>query len=163
MIANDGNVLIFTQEVTPNENIRTKETGDFVNNRSETGIHRDINGYGTKSVGNGTNNSGIQREVRSGNGRDGVLSKWGKSLDGGNVLAGKGTKKDDSVTEMPEREKITAGMSDETIDLTNDEDLSTRIANQRGSKKYKIIRDYILETLSEQPIILSDGILAKVD
>ena len=53
--------------------------------------------------------------------------------------------------------------SSDTIDLSDDNDLSMRIKNQSGSKKYNIIRDYILETLSEQPIILSDGIVAKVD
>jgi len=51
----------------------------------------------------------------------------------------------------------------EIVDLTDDKDLSVRIKNQRGSEKYKTIRDYILETLREQPITLSDGIVAKVD
>ncbi|MBE7062485.1 MAG: hypothetical protein E7390_01675 [Ruminococcaceae bacterium] len=55
------------------------------------------------------------------------------------------------------------GVVSDAIDLTDNTDLSARIENQRGSEKYKIIRDYILETLGEEPIVLSDGIVAKVD
>lgn len=86
MVANDGNPLIFAQEVKPNENVRTEETKNAGNNRPETSIHRDINGRRTESDGNARNNNGVQREVRSGDGRDGVLPERGKSAESGNVL-----------------------------------------------------------------------------
>ncbi len=55
------------------------------------------------------------------------------------------------------------GADNDTIDLTDNTDLSARVENQKGAKKYKIIRDYILEVLGEAPIVLSDGTVAKVD
>ena len=51
----------------------------------------------------------------------------------------------------------------DVIDLTDEKELSRKIKNTQGAEKYKIIRDYILETLGEEPVVLSDGIVAKVD
>ena len=86
MVANDGNPLIFAQEVESNENIRQKETGNAVNNRSTTGKHQDLDGQGIDSDGNGANYNGVSGKVRSGNGGDVLLSQRGESADGGNVL-----------------------------------------------------------------------------
>ncbi len=49
------------------------------------------------------------------------------------------------------------------IDLSNNTELNNRILGEKGSEKYKTIRDYILEVLAEQPITLSDGKKAIVD
>ncbi len=49
------------------------------------------------------------------------------------------------------------------IDLSQDNNLTKLIGNEKGANKYKIIRDYILDVLSEQPITLSDGKTAIVD
>ncbi len=54
-------------------------------------------------------------------------------------------------------------MKSEIIDLSDDNELQKIIGNATGSKKYNIIRDYILDVLSEQPITLSDGVKAIVD
>ena len=90
MVANDGNPLIFVQEVASNENIRTEETGNTVNNRPATSAHQDLDGQGVISDGNGTTRYGVSREARSGNGRNVLLSQWGESADSGNVLVENG-------------------------------------------------------------------------
>lgn len=51
----------------------------------------------------------------------------------------------------------------EVIVLQKNNDLSKRISNLHGSERYKIIANYILSELSEQPILLSDGKKAIVD
>ena len=84
-IANDGNPLIFAQEVKTNENIRTKETGNIGDDRPETSVHQNIDKQGTESIRNGENNSGISEEVQSRDRRDVAISQWGKSADSGNV------------------------------------------------------------------------------
>lgn len=52
---------------------------------------------------------------------------------------------------------------DKVIDLSKDNVLSERLSGVYGAKRYKEIQNYILETLSEQPINLSDGKEAIVD
>lgn len=49
------------------------------------------------------------------------------------------------------------------IDLSNDDKLSALVKDVHGSKRYNIIREYILTELSDQPIRLSDGKMAVVD
>ncbi|MBQ2944257.1 MAG: hypothetical protein IJD93_06175 [Ruminococcus sp.] len=49
------------------------------------------------------------------------------------------------------------------VDLSDDNVLSERVKGVYGANKYKIIQEYILEALSEQPITLSDGKQAVVD
>jgi len=49
------------------------------------------------------------------------------------------------------------------IDLSADNLLSRRIGDLRGAEKYKVIQQYILEVLQEQPLTLSDGRKAVVD
>lgn len=74
-----------------------------------------------------------------------------------------GSLNEDKSYSLKEQAPNKIGEDNNTLDLTNNTDLSARVENQKGSKKYKIIRDYILETLGEGPIVLSDGIAAKVD
>lgn len=54
-------------------------------------------------------------------------------------------------------------LSESVIDLSNNNELSQLIGEKRGTEKYKIIQEYILENLGEQPITLSDGKKAVVD
>ena len=49
------------------------------------------------------------------------------------------------------------------IDLSDISTLSKRIGNVTGAKRYNIIRDFIMDELSQQPIVLSDGRKAVVD
>ena len=49
------------------------------------------------------------------------------------------------------------------IDLSSDDKLSALVKDVHGSKRYNIIREYILAELAEQPIRLSDGKMAVVD
>ncbi len=49
-------------------------------------MHQDSNGFRAESEGKGRNNGGVQREAQSGDGRDDVLYKRGKSSKSGNVL-----------------------------------------------------------------------------
>ena len=49
------------------------------------------------------------------------------------------------------------------IDLSNDDKLSALVKDVHGSKRYNIIREYILAELADQPIRLSDGKMAVVD
>ena len=48
------------------------------------------------------------------------------------------------------------------IDLSDDTELSQRIGNKKGSAKYKVIQQYVLESLPEE-VTLSDGIKATLD
>ncbi len=93
-IANDGNPLIFAQEVASSENIRTKETGSVVNNRPKTSIHQNIDRQRVVSDRDGANHNGVSEEVQSRNGRYGILSQRGKSADIGNVLGEQGRVKE---------------------------------------------------------------------
>ena len=52
---------------------------------------------------------------------------------------------------------------DRIIDLSSNNELSERIGATKGSAKYKIIRDYILEKLGGKKVQLSDGKTAVVD
>lgn len=49
------------------------------------------------------------------------------------------------------------------VDLSDDADLVMAVEGLRGSEKYKAISKYVLNTLSDQPITLSDGTQAVVD
>ena len=49
------------------------------------------------------------------------------------------------------------------IDLSNDNELSKAVEGVFGSQRYTAIQKYILNALSEQPIVLSDGKRAIVD
>ena len=51
----------------------------------------------------------------------------------------------------------------EYVDLSKVNELSNRLVGLRGSDKYKAIRDYILESLGNKDIQLSDGKIAIVD
>ena len=53
--------------------------------------------------------------------------------------------------------------SDGVIDLSSDNDLTERTKGLHGAAKYKEIQRYILETLADQPVELSDGRKAVVD
>lgn len=59
--------------------------------------------------------------------------------------------------------KYSQDSSKTPIELSDISTLSERIGNKRGSERYNIIRDFILEELAEQPITLSDGRKAIVD
>lgn len=61
-------------------------------------------------------------------------------------------------------EGVTYNVKDtEYVDLSKDNELSKRLSGLNGSAKYKAIRDYILEALSDNDIHLSDGKIAIVD
>ncbi len=49
------------------------------------------------------------------------------------------------------------------IDLSHDDRLSAMVKGVHGSKRYNLIRDYILNELSSEPIVLSDNRIAVVD
>lgn len=51
----------------------------------------------------------------------------------------------------------------DAVDLSNDNELSERVAGLFGAEKYKAIQQYILEVLGDQPITLKDGKQAIVD
>ena len=53
--------------------------------------------------------------------------------------------------------------NEKVIDLSKDNVLLKRLSGVYGAKRYKEIQNYILETLSDQPIKLSDGKEAVVD
>lgn len=59
-------------------------------------------------------------------------------------------------------EKTQNSISD-IVDLSSDNELQKRVDGLYGAEKYKIIQEYILDVLSEQPIKLSDGKEAVVD
>ena len=65
-------------------------------------------------------------------------------------------------TAQPDGVKYDVG-SEKVIDLSKDNVLLERLSGVYGAKRYKEIQNYILETLSEQPIKLSDGKEAVVD
>lgn len=90
MVANDGNPLIFAQEVASNENIRPKETGNTVNHRPTTSVPQNLDGQGINLAGNGPTVYGVSGEAQSGNGRDVLLSERGTSAEAGNVLVENG-------------------------------------------------------------------------
>ncbi len=54
-------------------------------------------------------------------------------------------------------------VNERVIDISDDSELSKKVKNLHGSKRYVTIKNYILDVLSEQPIKLSDGIQAYVD
>ena len=56
-----------------------------------------------------------------------------------------------------------ADSKEEIIDLTQDNELADALNGLSGSAKYKVIQNYILDTLMDQPVVLSDGKLAIVD
>ena len=60
-------------------------------------------------------------------------------------------------------DKDNANLVEVEIDLSDNNELATRIAGLQGAKKYKTIRDYIIESVGEDEFVLSDGIKAKVD
>ena len=101
-IANDGNPLIFVQEVKRDELIREKAERSTVNNRPETGGYQGGNNQRVGFVGNRKNRSGVSGEVRSGIGRNVLLSERGKSADSGNVLGEHGGIKPDKRVEPRE-------------------------------------------------------------
>ncbi len=49
------------------------------------------------------------------------------------------------------------------IELSKDNELSKKIGDLRGAAKYKVIQQYILDVLSGEEIMLSDGKIAVVD
>lgn len=51
----------------------------------------------------------------------------------------------------------------EIIDLSKDNTLAAIVGDKHGSERYKIIANYILDELKNQPIIMSDGKRAVVD
>lgn len=73
--------------------------------------------------------------------------------------ADKGSNKDRALPEGGEKysKEVPA------IDLSDISTLSKRIGNVTGAKRYNIIRDFIMDELSQQPIVLSDGRKAVVD
>ena len=60
------------------------------------------------------------------------------------------------------KQQSTSSLS-KVIDLSKDNELAKKVSGMYGSKKYKTIQKYILDTLGEQPIRLSDGKHAIVD
>lgn len=62
-----------------------------------------------------------------------------------------------------QKNNTTDGDVETVIDLSENQKLIDRIGTARGSERYNIIREYILEELAEQPITLSDGRKAVVD
>lgn len=49
------------------------------------------------------------------------------------------------------------------IDLSENNELTARIKGLEGSQKYKVIRDFIIESIGSNEFVLSDGVKAKVD
>ena len=52
---------------------------------------------------------------------------------------------------------------EEIIDISGDNELSEKVGELRGAKKYKIIQKYVLELFAGEKIKLSDGKIAIVD
>jgi len=63
----------------------------------------------------------------------------------------------------PAEVKHSIGPVKDAIDLSKDSELAKRVSGLYGSAKYKIIQEYILEVLGDQPVTLSDGKQAIVD
>ncbi|MBQ9841627.1 MAG: hypothetical protein IJO42_00780 [Clostridia bacterium] len=49
------------------------------------------------------------------------------------------------------------------VDLSDDSELAKRIEGLKGSPKYKVIQEYILDVIGNEPFRLSDGKIAVVD
>ena len=60
-------------------------------------------------------------------------------------------------------EKYSKEFEQEVIDLSDDSELSRIVGNSFGNARYSAIRQYILDVLSDQPLVLSDGTEAIVD
>ncbi|MBE6911347.1 MAG: hypothetical protein E7473_02380 [Ruminococcaceae bacterium] len=85
-VANDGNTLIFAQEVESNENIRTEKEGNTGDKRPERSISQNMLGFRPSVTRDGRTPTSIRGEVQHRIGRDGISSERGKSADTGNVL-----------------------------------------------------------------------------
>ena len=53
--------------------------------------------------------------------------------------------------------------SNVVVDLSDDNELSKTVEGLHGNARYTVIRDYILTSLEEQPVTLSDGKKAIID
>ena len=88
---------------------------------------------------------------------DRVAKLWSKAL---NEIADKRAK----AKKAEKSEGVKYSQQDNVvIDLSNDTELARRLDGLQGSDKYKAISKYILDTIANHPITLSDGTKAVVD
>lgn len=119
------------------------------------------------------------REILKSHGYDGISYPNGVEADGAAYIAfdkeqivtteilkyenGKVLNADDVAKKNSDERKSKKTNAQKVIDLSSDDKLSALVKDVHGSKRYNIIREYILAELAEQPIRLSDGKMAVVD
>lgn len=155
MIANDGNPLIFVQEVKRDELIRAKETRSTVNNRPQTSLHQDMDRQRVDSGGNGGNRYGISGETRSGDGRNVLLSERGKGAEAGNVLGRHGEIKADSYVEPSQSVKNTP-TAQLLIDYSSTVDDIMSVSDE-DAKKY-VDERVAVEVAKNTPNVILDNV-----
>ncbi len=118
-VANDGNTLIFAQEVETNENIPTETDRSAGDNRTEEGVPQNMLGSDTTTDREGGANSDLRREARHRRNGDGVLSEWGKSPNGGDVLGSSKEARGKNANESSEKGNTLNSLKNDTTTQQN--------------------------------------------
>ena len=90
-----------------------------------------------------------------------IIDENGEILEHASEEAIKATSKNEVAFSMPIGNR--KRNANNVIELSKDNELSNKIGDLRGAAKYKVIQQYILDVLSGEEIVLSDGKIAVVD